>query len=105
SDNRMDEETFSKEELQRDLGGLLAHEYVHSWNGKYRRPAGLVDPGYQQPMQGELLWVYEGLTQYLGTILPARSGWWTPELFRDRVGVLTATLDHQPRPTPPAAVA
>lgn len=95
SDNRMPEETLRKEELQRDLGGLLAHEYVHSWNGKYRRPAGLVDPDYNQPMQGELLWVYEGLTQYLGTILPPRSGLWTPEFFRDRLAVLTANLDHQ----------
>jgi hypothetical protein len=53
---------------------LLPHEYVHSWNGKYRRPAGLATPDYQQPMQDDLLWVYEGLTNYLGTVLTARSG-------------------------------
>jgi predicted metalloprotease with PDZ domain len=44
--------------------GVVAHEYVHSWNGKFRRPAGLATPDFQQPMVGELLWVYEGLTQY-----------------------------------------
>src|SRR5439155_8590032 len=57
--------------------GVLAHEYVHSWNGKYRRPAGLLTPDFQEPMQGELLWVYEGLTQYLGYLLAVRSGLWT----------------------------
>ena len=48
--------------------GVVAHEYVHSWNGKYRRPAGLATANFQEPMQGELLWVYEGLTQYLGYV-------------------------------------
>src|SRR5579864_107653 len=49
--------------------GLVPHEFVHSWNGKYRRPAGLVTPNYQEPMIGDLLWVYEGLTEYLGNVL------------------------------------
>jgi predicted metalloprotease with PDZ domain len=68
-----------------ELGELLGHEYAHSWNGKYRRPAGLATPDFEQPMKGELLWVYEGLTQYLGYLLAARSGMWTPETFRDYV--------------------
>jgi predicted metalloprotease with PDZ domain len=54
--------------------GVLPHEFVHSWNGKYRRPAGLATPNFQEPMKGELLWVYEGLTEYLGNLLSARSG-------------------------------
>jgi Predicted protease with the C-terminal PDZ domain len=62
-----------------DLGDLLGHEYTHSWNGKYRRPADLTTPDFEQPMRGDLLWVYEGLTEYLGKVLPARSGLWTPE--------------------------
>jgi predicted metalloprotease with PDZ domain len=66
-----------------DLGDLLSHEYTHSWNGKYRRPASLTTPDFEQPMKGDLLWVYEGLTQYLGHVFPARSGVWTPEMFRD----------------------
>ena len=64
-------------------GGLLAHEFAHSWNGKYRRPAGLATPNFHQPMDGEGLWVYEGLTQYLGYVLETRSGFATPEQWRD----------------------
>ena len=47
-----------------DAETLLPHEYTHSWNGKYRRPAGLATGNYDSPMRGELLWVYEGLTEY-----------------------------------------
>jgi len=63
------------------LGGrdLLPHEYTHSWNGKFRRPADLWTPDYQTPMQGSLLWVYEGMTQYWGRVLAARSGLHTRE--------------------------
>ena len=58
---------------------ILSHEFVHSWNGKYRRPAGLATPNYQDPMHGDLLWVYEGMTRYLGDfVLSARSGMRTP---------------------------
>lgn len=64
-------------------GGLLAHEFAHSWNGKYRRPAGLTTPNFHQPMDGEGLWVYEGLTQYLGYVLEMRSGFATTEQWRD----------------------
>jgi predicted metalloprotease with PDZ domain len=77
-----------------ELADLLAHEYVHSWNGKYRRPAGLATPDFQTPMKTELLWVYEGMTQYLGTILPPRSGLWTPEEFRESLACIAAAMDH-----------
>ena len=53
---------------------VLAHELVHSWNGKYRRPAGLWTPDYRTPMRDDLLWVYEGQTQFWGWVLAARSG-------------------------------
>lgn len=53
---------------------LLAHEYVHSWNGKYRRPAELWTPNFNVPMRNSLLWVYEGQTQYWGHVLAARAG-------------------------------
>jgi predicted metalloprotease with PDZ domain len=78
-----------------DLGDLLGHEYTHSWNGKYRRPADLTTPDFEQPMQGDLLWVYEGLTEYLGKVLPARSGLWTPENFRESVAAVAAEMDNQ----------
>ncbi|WP_232842937.1 M61 family metallopeptidase [Allopontixanthobacter confluentis] len=53
---------------------VVAHELVHSWNGKYRRPADLWTPDYRTPMQDSLLWMYEGQTQFWGWVLAARSG-------------------------------
>lgn len=53
---------------------VIPHEFVHSWNGKYRRPADLWTPDYRTPMQDSLLWVYEGQTQFWGYVLAARSG-------------------------------
>jgi predicted metalloprotease with PDZ domain len=75
---------------------LLSHEYVHSWNGKYRRPADLTTPDYEKPMQDDLLWVYEGLTSYLGDTLSARSAIRTPDQFRDNLAFMAARLDHVP---------
>jgi predicted metalloprotease with PDZ domain len=62
---------------------LLAHEYTHSWDGKFRRPAGLWTPNFNVPMRDDLLWVYEGMTQYWGNVLTARAGMRTPEQTRD----------------------
>jgi predicted metalloprotease with PDZ domain len=76
--------------------GVVAHEYVHSWNGKFRRPAGLATPDFQQPMVGELLWVYEGLTQYLGYVLAERSGIWSESYYKERLAQIAAYLDTQP---------
>jgi len=69
---------------------------VHSWNGKYRRPADLTTPDYEKPMQTDLLWVYEGLTSYLGDLLSARSGLRTPEQYRDNLALLAGRLDNLP---------
>ena len=74
---------------------LLPHEFAHSWNGKYRRPAGLATPNYQEPMVGDLLWVYEGLTDYLGSVLAARSGLRTAEQYREALAATAAALDHR----------
>src|SRR5258706_753207 len=93
SDDRVIEETLVQEAPKRTLPGLLAHEFVHSWNGKYRRPEGLLSPDYLQPMQGALLWVYEGLTEHLGLLLPARAGLWTPDYYREQVSAIGAALD------------
>lgn len=73
---------------------LLSHEFTHSWNGKYRRPAGLVDKDYQDPMRDNLLWVYEGLTQYLGQVLAARSGLCAPANCKENLAYVAARLDH-----------
>jgi len=76
--------------------GLLPHEFVHSWNGKYRRPADLTTRNYQEPMIGDLLWVYEGMTEYWGNVLTARSGLWTEEQYRETLAATAAALDHTP---------
>jgi predicted metalloprotease with PDZ domain len=82
SDNRSPYRNFLDDDVRRAEAALLAHEYTHSWNGKFRRPVGLATRNYQDPMKGELLWVYEGLTEYLGNVLASRSGLFTPEEFR-----------------------
>ena len=96
SDDRVDARNFLDDDLKLINGGLLPHEFTHSWNGKYRRPAGLATPNYQQPMKGELLWVYEGLTEYYGDVLTARSGIWTADQYRDALAVSAAEMDHRP---------
>ena len=70
---------------------LIPHEYVHSWNGKFRRPADLWTPNYNVPMRDSLLWVYEGLTEYWGSVLTARSGLLTRQQALDEVALSTAT--------------
>jgi len=95
SDDRVPERTLLDDVLRVHNADLLPHEFTHSWNGKYRRPAGLATPDYQQPMHDDLLWVYEGLTEYLGDVLTARSGLWTPEEFREHLAYVAATFDHR----------
>ena len=73
---------------------LLAHEYVHSWNGKFRRPADLWTPSYNVPMRNSLLWMYEGMTEYWGNVLSARSGLWSTEFARDALAQQAATMDR-----------
>ena len=73
---------------------LLAHEFVHSWNGKFRRPAGLLTPSYEVPLQDDLLWIYEGLSEYWGLVLAARSGLWSESYLRDTLAMYAATADR-----------
>jgi predicted metalloprotease with PDZ domain len=95
SDNRVDENFLTDEKIRKLEAELMPHEMVHSWNGKYRRPAGLATPDYQQPMKDELLWVYEGLTEYWGEVLAARSGLWTNEDFREALALTAAGMQDQ----------
>jgi predicted metalloprotease with PDZ domain len=95
-DSRVGERDLVDETGRKLSASLLPHEYVHSWNGKYRRPYDLATPDYQQPMQDDLLWVYEGLTNYLGFVLSARSGLLTAEQDRDDLAITAAELDHLP---------
>ncbi len=94
SDDRVAERTMIEDAPRMLEAGLLPHEMTHSWNGKYRRPAGLATPNYQEPMKGDLLWVYEGLTEYIGYILTARAGLWTKQEFMDEAAETAAMLDH-----------
>ena len=96
SDNRTPEDLFLDPDVREVHMDLLAHEFTHSWNGKYRRPVGLATPDYQTPLRGDLLWVYEGLTQYYGTVLAARSGFWTPEKLREDLATVAAYLNDRP---------
>ncbi|MCE9686761.1 peptidase M61 [Shewanella sp. AS16] len=81
---------WDKSWLGRDL---LAHEFNHSWNGKYRRPAGVWTPSYNEVKRDHGLWVYEGQTQYWGNVIAARSGLWSQEQTMDMMARLAATYD------------
>jgi predicted metalloprotease with PDZ domain len=82
---------------RRANGDYMAHEYAHSWDGKYRRPRGLATPDYQEPMRGDLLWVYEGLTQYLGWVLASRSRTWSLDDARAVLADAIVDLDQPGR--------
>lgn len=109
SDNGVSEKAYASAASQLADSDLLAHEFTHSWNGKYRRPAGLYQPDFATPQHGALLWVYEGMTEYLGNILAARSGLKTAQQYRDILATTAAELDATPgrlwRPTADTAIA
>jgi len=96
SDDRVPARTFLDDNESLLAANLLPHEFTHSWNGKYRRPAGLATGNFESPMKGNLLWVYEGLTEYLGDVLAARSGIETAAEYRDALADSAATLDYRP---------
>jgi len=93
SDNSLPERALTTDDNEMAASDLLPHEFTHSWNGKYRRPAGLATPDYATPMKGELLWVYEGLTDYLGDVLAARSGAISPQHSREAFALVAAMMD------------
>ncbi len=93
SDNSLPERALTTSELEMASSDLLPHEFTHSWNGKYRRPVGLATPDFATPMKGELLWVYEGLTDYLGAVLAARCGAISPEHYRESFALDAANMD------------
>jgi predicted metalloprotease with PDZ domain len=109
SDNGVSEKGYADDDHTLANADLLAHEFTHSWNGKYRRPEGLYQPDFATMQQGALLWVYEGMTQYLGTVLGARAGFETQAQYRDVLAMTAAQLDYQPgrdwRPTEDTAIA
>jgi len=86
---------FTEWEKDADTRDLLSHEYTHSWNGKFRRPADLWTPNFNVPMRDSLLWVYEGQTQYWGFVLAARSGLLTKQQALDAIAGTAALYDHR----------
>jgi predicted metalloprotease with PDZ domain len=93
NDSRLPERILLKEdEAAATVGALLPHEFAHSWNGKYRRPADIATPNFEKPMKDELLWGYEGLTDFLGPLLAARSGLFTPEQYHEYLAYTVASL-------------
>ena len=87
---------FTEWEKSANVHSLLPHEFVHSWNGKFRRPADLWTANYNVPMRDSLLWVYEGQTQYWGNVLSARAGLWTKQEALDDLAMVTAKYQAEP---------
>jgi predicted metalloprotease with PDZ domain len=92
SDNRANERALIDDDQFTVFASLLTHEYFHSWNGKHRRPADLLSPDFQKPMKDDLLWVYEGLTEYYGDVMAARAGLWKPNEYRENLALVAAGL-------------
>ena len=86
--------TNPKEQLA--AGDLVTHEFSHSWNGKYRRPADLTQPNFQIPERTDLLWVYEGMNQYLGDLLSFRAQIRKPSDYPEYLASLYASLASEP---------
>ena len=97
SENGVDPDYFTGWDKEVADRQLLPHEFTHSWNGKFRRPADLATPNFNVPMGDSLLWVYEGQTQYWGYVLAARSGLWNIDQARDALAIVTARYtDNRP---------
>jgi predicted metalloprotease with PDZ domain len=86
---------FEEWEKNTDTRDLLAHEYTHSWNGKFRRPADLWTANFNMPMRDSLLWVYEGQTQYWGYVLAVRAGLFTKQQGLDAIAATAAAYDNR----------
>jgi predicted metalloprotease with PDZ domain len=95
SDNRAGDDFLTDPESSLAEGDLITHEFSHSWNGKYRRPADLTTPNYQVPQLTDLLWVYEGMNQYLGDLLSFRAGIREPKLFPEYLASVYASMDYE----------
>jgi predicted metalloprotease with PDZ domain len=95
SDNRAPDDFLTNPAESMAAGDLVTHEFSHSWNGKYRRPADLTTPNFQVPQQTDLLWVYEGMNQYLGDLLSFRSGIRKPSEFPQYLALDYATLNDE----------
>ncbi|HVA32770.1 MAG TPA: hypothetical protein VNG31_01405, partial [Candidatus Baltobacteraceae bacterium] len=95
SDNRAPADFLTNPLESLNGGDLVTHEFSHSWNGKYRRPADLTTPNFQVPQLTDLLWVYEGMNQYLGDMISFRAGIRKPSDYPEYLAMVYASLDHE----------
>ncbi|HEY6326707.1 MAG TPA: hypothetical protein VIW73_09390 [Candidatus Cybelea sp.] len=95
SDNRAGDDFLTDPDQSLSNGDLIAHEFSHSWNGKYRRPADLTTPNFQVPQLTDLLWVYEGMNQYLGDVLSFRCGIREPKTYSEYLATVYASMDYE----------
>jgi predicted metalloprotease with PDZ domain len=95
SDDRAADDFLTDPQQALSGGDLIAHEFSHSWNGKYRRPEDLTTPNYQVPQRTDLLWVYEGMNQYLGDLLSFRCGIREPKLYPEYLATVYADMDAE----------
>lgn len=96
SDDRTYERSLIDPATRSYFSDLIPHEFTHSWNGKYRRPYDLATPDFQTPMKDDLLWVYEGLTEYYGEVLTARAGFWNQEMAREALAYVAGHAANRP---------
>ncbi len=96
SENQLEPDSFTAWDKNEFDRGLLPHEYGHSWSGKFRRPARLWTPDYRQPMQGDLLWAYEGQDQFWGLVLAARSGLQSKDMVLAQLATYAGNYSVQP---------
>ena len=92
SDDRSFADFLTNPQTNVAAGDLVTHEFSHSWNGKYRRPADLTTPNFQVPQRTDLLWVYEGMNQYLGDLISFRAGLRDPKTYPELVAVFYAMM-------------
>ncbi|HET8897687.1 MAG TPA: M61 family peptidase, partial [Rhodanobacteraceae bacterium] len=95
SDDRLMADFFTDSDSYLRLASLLPHELVHAWNGKYRRPVGLATPDFATPMQTDLLWVYEGLTEYWAGVLSVRAGLWSADDYRQALAEVAQQVHYR----------
>jgi len=95
SDDRASADFLTSPDESLSGGDLITHEFSHSWNGKYRRPDDLTTPNFQVPMRTDLLWVYEGMNQYLGDLLSFRAGIREPRLYPEYLATVYSEMDYE----------
>ncbi len=94
SENRLPSAGLADPRVLLTTASMIPHEYIHSWNGKWRTPVGLDIRTYQDPMQARLIWVYEGLTDYISNIVAARSGFWTEDQLAQSLAIDAAQMTY-----------